>query len=84
MSGVDLMAVKELLGHKRIDMTLRYAHLSPDHKRHAVDRLRFLDGHYLDTRVSNQILTNLVSCCDTSLAGVVKLADAPDSKSGEA
>jgi len=39
MAGVDLPTVKELLGHKSIEMTLRYSHLSQDHKRQAVDRL---------------------------------------------
>ena len=39
MGGVDLKAIQELLGHKTIDMTLRYAHLSPDHKRAAVEVL---------------------------------------------
>jgi len=39
MAGVDLNTVKELLGHKDIKMTLRYAHLSPDHKRRAVETL---------------------------------------------
>ena len=39
MAGVDLATVKELLGHKSIEMTLRYSHLSQDHKRQAVDRL---------------------------------------------
>ena len=33
MNGVDLMTVKQLLGHKDIKMTMRYSHLSPDHKR---------------------------------------------------
>jgi integrase len=36
MSGVPLATVSELLGHKSITMTMRYAHLSPAHKAHAV------------------------------------------------
>jgi integrase len=39
MAGVDLPTVKELLGHKDITMTLRYAHLSSDHKQTAVGKL---------------------------------------------
>jgi hypothetical protein len=33
---VALKAVQELLGHATIDMTMRYAHLSPEVKRDAV------------------------------------------------
>jgi integrase len=39
MSGVDLATVKELLGHKSISMTMRYAHLSPGHMVKAVQVL---------------------------------------------
>jgi integrase len=39
MLGVDLLTIKELVGHKTLSMTLRYAHLSPSHQRQAVERL---------------------------------------------
>jgi len=39
MQGVDLLTVKEILGHQRIEMTLRYAHLSPLHKKSAIELL---------------------------------------------
>lgn len=39
MAGVDITTIKELLGHKTLTMTLRYAHLSPKHKTTAVELL---------------------------------------------
>lgn len=39
MAGVDLRTVGELLGHKSLSMTMRYAHLAPAHNAAAVDRL---------------------------------------------
>ncbi len=39
MKGVDLRTVQELMGHKTIAMTQRYAHLSPRHLLDAVNRL---------------------------------------------
>ena len=32
MAGVDLRTVQVLMGHKTIQMTMRYAHLAPEHQ----------------------------------------------------
>ena len=38
MAGVGLLAVKELLGHRDLETTLKYSHLSPKHLRESVNR----------------------------------------------
>lgn len=38
MNGVDLRTAQELMGHSTINMTTRYAHLSPTHLRKAVNK----------------------------------------------
>jgi site-specific recombinase XerD len=39
MASVDLNTVRELLEHADMAMTLRYAHLAPEHKASAVAKL---------------------------------------------
>lgn len=39
MAGVDLRTVQELMGHKSIEMTVRYSHLAPKHTLAAVELL---------------------------------------------
>jgi|SRR5580700_3969131 integrase len=38
-SGVPLLEVQQLAGHKLYSTTLRYAHLSPDHLRRAIEKV---------------------------------------------
>jgi len=88
MAGVDLKTVQELLGHKTFTMTLRYSHLSPDHKRRAVDILgRRMDtiwtpGQKREERISLAPLSKLsYNNAQEDFAGVAELADAVDLKS---
>jgi integrase len=44
MAGVDLRTVAELLGHRTLQMVMRYSHLAPEHQASAVDRLVPVEG----------------------------------------
>lgn len=57
MAGVDLNTVRELLGHSDIKMTLRYAHLAPEHKAEAVARL--LKMHHQKSSDNNTTPANV-------------------------
>jgi len=39
MAGVDLLTIAEILGHRDLRMTKRYAHIAPAHKLAAVNLL---------------------------------------------
>jgi hypothetical protein len=39
MAGVDLRAVAQLLEHRTIKVTVRYAHLASEHNQEAVEKL---------------------------------------------
>ena len=39
MQGEPFITIQKLMGHSNIEMTLRYAHLSPSHERTAVEKL---------------------------------------------
>jgi len=83
-----IIRAQELLGHKTFIMTLRYSHLSPDHKRQAIDVLdRRMDtiwapGQKIKEKVSLAPLSKLsYNNAQEDFAGVAELADAVDLKS---
>ena len=39
MQGEPIITIQKLMGHSSLEMTLRYAHLSPSHERDAVIKL---------------------------------------------
>jgi integrase len=52
MAGIDLTTVSRLLGHASLTMTLRYAHLAPDHLKSAVDVLSRLQANQAKNMVA--------------------------------
>jgi hypothetical protein len=55
MAGVDLRTAQELMGHKSIQMTVRYSHLTPKHTLAAVEMLEgAITVAPTDTRTSTE------------------------------
>jgi integrase len=50
MAGVDLNTIRELLGHKTMQMVMRYSHLTDRHKAQAVALLDTQEGSKTDTK----------------------------------
>lgn len=58
MAGVDIRTVAKLMGHKTIQMTMRYAHLAPEHEADAVERLVPGDPTAAKTDISTSTMKN--------------------------
>jgi len=54
MAGVRIRTVAELTGHKTIRMTMRYAHLAPQHKLEGVERLAAKQAPQIEPSVTPQ------------------------------
>ena len=50
MQGVDPRTMQKWMGHKDLATTLRYAHVSADHEKAAIERLRYDYGHQVVTK----------------------------------
>ena len=67
MKGGTLKDVQELLGHKTMTMTLRYAHLTQEHKRKAVNLLNGLTAPKNKKGVCHKTVTSLDPSVSASL-----------------
>lgn len=67
MNGASLKDVQELLGHKDMTMTLRYAHLSREHKRTAINRLNGLTAAKAESDTSQNVTNAVLNLPGTSL-----------------
>jgi site-specific recombinase XerD len=58
-AGIDLVTVSRILGHSSIQMTMRYAHPTPENMQRAVDKLSELfkeSRHKVDTHEKSSSL----------------------------
>ena len=85
MRRVTLKELQELLGHASLAMTMRYAHLAPEHLRTAVSRLEGLASSQpasVSAQGSKQepveTVVALRSSCSSWLPGLVSNQRLPD------
>jgi site-specific recombinase XerD len=60
-SGVDIVTVKELLGHSSISVTMRYAHTNFESKRAAVEKLDGFGDNLVTVRPKMQQSRSILS-----------------------
>jgi hypothetical protein len=60
MRGAPIKSVQELLGHCSIEITMRYAHLSPDVRRDAVKLLDVRESVRLTWTTSRRVVLQIV------------------------
>ena len=65
MRGATMKELQELMGHRDMKMTNRYAHLSPEHKKKAVNLLNGLTAPAKKTD-SHEMVTNSKSSSDAT------------------
>jgi integrase len=52
LAGVPLLTIQQLCGHLSFETTLKYAHLSPDHRKQAVERVGMYAGENVSPAVA--------------------------------
>jgi hypothetical protein len=59
MRGASIKEVQEILGHKSLTMTVRYAHLSQEHKKKAVNLLNGLTAPSSEDKPANYVNSDM-------------------------
>jgi integrase len=75
MSGSDLRTVAELMGHRTIQMTMRYAHLAPAHQLAAVERLSSFQLTSLEQDMKSPVPSATRSATKPETGELAKLAN---------
>ena len=59
MRGASIKEVQEILGHKSLTMTVRYAHLSQEHKKKAVNLLKGLTAPTTENKPTDYVNSDM-------------------------